>query len=196
MSKKWTQSLVKEIRKKEEERQSNLPFLFLPKEGGEIKVEIIDQTFTQIFKGEEGLDGRITDWDQPQIKVLDFSDNRQKAFKPHASLASLIWLRCEESGKDPLDMEGLVFEITKTGYDHTVKLVETARFVDGDKHKDDEMASEEQVRDVVKKVIDDNEGMSAKELLLWSKEYLREEKLNSEDKIIRKVISELITKEE
>ena len=190
MSKKWTQSLVKEIRKKEEERQSNLPFLFLPKEGGEIKVEIIDQTFTQIFKGEEGLDGRITDWDQPQIKVLDFSDNRQKAFKPHASLASLIWLRVEEAGLDPLNMEGLVFDIHKDGYEHTVELVKTARFVDGDKHKDDEMASEEQVREVVKKVIADNEGMGIKEVSLWVAEYLKEEKLKADKKLISKIIAE------
>ena len=191
MSKKFTQSMIGELRKKEEERQSSLPFLFLPKEGGKIKIEMVDQTFSQIFKGEEGLDSRVVDWDQVQITCVDYADNRKKAFKPHNSLASLIWLRCEESGKDPLDMEGLVFDIVKDGYDHTVELVKTARFVDGDKHKDDEMASEEQVREVVKKVIADNEDMGIKELLLWSKEYLREEKLNSEDKTIRKIISEL-----
>lgn len=190
MSKKWNQSLVKEIRKKEEERQSNLPFLFLPKEGGKIKIEMIDQTFTQIFKGEEGLDGRVTDWDQPQIKVVDFSDNRQKAFKPHASLASLIWLRCEEAGENPLDMEGLVFDVTKDGYDHTVTLVKTARFVDGDKHKDDEMASEEQVREVLKKVILDNPEMGIKEISLWSLEYLKEEGLKADKKLVSKLIAE------
>lgn len=193
MPKKWNQTLVKEIRKKEEERQTNLPFLFLPKEGGKVKVEVVDDTFTQVFKGDEGLDGRTVDWDQPQITVMDYADNRKKAFKPHASLASLIWLRTEEAGKDPLDMEGLVFDITKSGYDHEVTLVETARFRDGDKHVDDVLATEEQIKEVVKKVIAENEDMGVKQLLLWTKEYMHEGKLNADDKDIRKIISELKT---
>ena len=183
--------MIADLRKKEEERQTTIPFLFLPKEGGHVKLEMLDDTFTMVFEGEEGLDKRVVSWTQPECFVIDNSDNRRKVFKPHASLASLMWKRTEDAGLDPLNMEGLVFEITKTGYDHTVELVKTARFVDGDKHKDDEMASEEQVREVVKKVIADNEDMGIKELLLWSKEYLREEKLNSEDKTIRKIISEL-----
>ena len=191
MSRKWNQSLIKEIRKKEEERQSNLPFLFLPKEGGKVKVEIVDDTFTQVFKGDEGLDGRTVDWDQPQIKVIDYADNRQKAFKPHASLASLIWLKVEEAGKDPLDMEGLVFDIIKTGYDHEVTLVETARFRDGDKHKDDVMATEEQIREVVKKVIADNdEDMGIKELSMWVTEYLQQGDMKADKKLISKLIAE------
>ena len=191
MAKKFTQSMIAELRKKEEERQTTIPFLFLPKEGGHLKVEMIDDTFSMVFEGEEGLDKRVVSWTQPECFVIDYADNRRKVFKPHASLASLMWLKTEEAGLDPLNMEGLVFDIHKDGYEHTVELVKTARFVDGDKHKDDETASEEQVREVVKKVITDNEDMTVKELLLWSKEYLREEKLNSEDKIIRKIISEL-----
>ena len=191
MSKKWNQSLVKEIRKKEEERQTNLPFLFLPKEGGKVKVEIVDDTFTQVFKGDEGLDGRVVDWDQPQITVMDYADNRKKAFKPHATLASLIWLRIEEASKDPLDMEGLVFDITKSGYDHEVTLVETARFRDGDKHVDDVLATEEQIKEVVKKVIADNdEDMGIKELSMWVVEYLQQSDMKADKKMINKLIAE------
>ena len=190
MAKKWTESLVRDLRKKEEERQGNLPFLYLPKEGGHCRIEVLDKTFTQYFEGEEGLDGRTVLWDQPQIKALDSADNRPKAFKPNAQLASLMWIRVEEKGLDPLDMEGLVFDITKTGYDHTVTLVETARVKDGDKHKDDEMASEEQIREVVKKVIADNDDMGIKELSLWSSEYLKEEGLKADKKLISKIIAE------
>lgn len=190
MAKKFTQSMIAELRKKEEERQTVTPFLFLPKEGGRIKVEMVDSTFSMVFKGEEGLDKRVVDWDQPQIFCIDYADNRRKAFKPHSSLASMIWLRVEEAGLDPLNMEGLVFNIHKDGYEHTVELVKTARFVDGDKHKDDEMASEEQVRDVVKKVIADNEGMGIKELSLWTAEYLKESDLKGDEKLISKLIAE------
>ena len=191
MAKKFTQSIIEELRKKEEERQTTIPFLFLPKEGGHLKIEMLDDTFTMVFEGEEGLDKRTVTWTQPECFVIDSSDNRRKVFKPHASLASLMWLRVEEAGKDPLNMEGLVFDITKSGYDHEVTLVETARFRDGDKHKDDEMASEEQVRDIMKKVIADNPDMKGKELILWVEEYLKEENL----KVNRKIVSTIVADE-
>ena len=190
MAKKFTQSMIAELRKKEEERQTTIPFLFLPKEGGHLKIEMLDDTFTMVFEGEEGLDKRTVTWTQPECFVIDNSDNRRKVFKPHASLASLMWLRTEEAGFDPLNMEGLVFDIHKDGYEHTVELVKTARFIDGDKHKDDEMASEEQVREVVKKVIADNEGMGIKELSLWTAEYLKESDLKADEKLISKLIAE------
>ena len=191
MAKKFTQNMIVDLRKKEEERQSSLPFLFLPKEGGKVKIEIIDDTFTQIFEGEKGLDDREVKWQQTQIRCIDYADNRKKAFKPHNSLASLMWLRVEEAGKDPLDMEGLVFDIIKTGYDHEVTLVETARFRDGDKHKDDVMASEEQIKTVVKKVIADNdEDMGIKELSMWVTEYLQQGDLKADKKLISKLIAE------
>lgn len=191
MSKKWNESLVNEVRKKEEERQGNLPFLFLPKEGGKVKIEMVDDTITQIFKGDEGLDGRTVDWDQPQITVIDYADNRKKAFKPQPSLATIIWHRTKEAGKDPEDMEGLVFDIIKTGYDFEVTLIETARFRDGDKHKDDVMATEEQIRTVVKKVIADNDkDMGIKELSMWVTEYLQQGDMKADKKLVSKLIAE------
>lgn len=190
MAKKFTQSMIADLRKKEEERQTTIPFLFLPKEGGHVKLEMLDDTFSMIFEGEEGLDKRIVSWTQPECFVIDNSDNRRKVFKPNASLASLMWLRTEEAGLDPLNMEGLVFDIHKDGYEHTVELVKTARFIDGDKHKDDEMASEEKVKEVVQKVISDNEGMGIKEVSLWCLEYLKEEGLKADKKLVSKIIAE------
>ena len=191
MSRKWTQELVKEIRKNEEERQGQMPYLFLPKEGKKAKIEIVDDTFSKIFKGEKGLDKRECTWDQTEISIIDYADNKKKTFKPTDSLASLMWLRCEEKGLNPLDMEGIVFNVErKDTYTHTASIVDTMRIRDGDKHKDDEMASEEQVREVVKKVIDDNDGMGIKELLLWSLEYLKESDLKADKKLVSKIIAE------
>jgi len=191
MAKKWTESLVKELRKKEEERQGQMPYLFLPKEGKKAKIEILDDTFSKIFKGEKGLDEREVTWDQTEIRIIDYADSKKKTFKPTDSLASLMWLRCEEKGLNPLDMEGIVFDVERLDtYNHTASIVETARFRDGDKDKEDEMASEEQIREVVKKVIADNEDMGIKELSLWTAEYLKENDLKADKKLVSKLIAE------
>ena len=191
MAKKWSQSLVKEIRKKEEERQGTMPFLYLPKEGeSRIKIEVLDETFTQFFEGEKGFDGREISWPQAQLQVIDYADNRRKAFKPNTALASLIWLRTEEEGKDPLDMEGLVFEIEKNGYDQKVTLIKTARIRDGEKHKEDEIADEEKTRKIVKQFINDNPDKGIKEVSLWVMELLKEEDLKGDKKLISKIIAE------
>lgn len=191
MGEKWTREKFDEVRESQGDRIIYLPFLYLSyKEGGNVETEILDDTFTQFFKGEKGFDGRICSWDQPQILVFDLrDDNRKKAFKLNEYLAGLMWKKVEDNGLDPLDMKGIVFSIEREGYDYSIEIKKKEK--GGEDKQEGNTASRDDIKAVVLNVIEDNPEMNLKEIFLWSKEHLKEEG-QVDDTLLKEVISELL----
>ena len=185
MAKKWDRGVFEEARREVEEREKRIGFLFPPKNRGEeIHIEILDDTFTQVYKGETGLDDREVGWTQPQILVRDLKDDRKKAFKLNSGLATQMWRVVENAGGNPLDMRGSVFTITSMGnYNYEVVYRKPA--------KEPEIVDERKIEDIVKKVI--SSGNIPKEnISLWVKEYLKVEGLEVPEAVIESVVNRVV----
>jgi len=185
MAKKWDRGVFEEARREVEEREKRIGFLFPPKNRGEeIHIEILDDTFTQVYEGEVGLDDREVGWTQPQILVRDLKDDRKKAFKLNSGLATQMWRVVENAGGNPLDMRGSVFTITSMGnYNYEVVYRKPA--------KEPEIVDENKIEDIVKKVI--SSGNIPKENIpLWVKEYLKVEGLEVPEAVIESVVNRVV----
>ena len=185
MAKKWDRGVFEEARREVEERAKKIGFIFPPKNRGEeIHIEILDDTFTQVYEGETGLDDRTVDWTQPQILVRDLKDDRKKAFKLNSGLATQMWRVVENAGGDPLNMQGSVFTITGMGnYNYEVVYRKPA--------KEPQIVDERKIEDVVKKVI--SSGNIPKEnISLWVKEYLKVEGLEVPEAVIESVVNRVV----
>ena len=185
MARKWDRGVFEEARREVEERAKKIGFIFPPKNRGEeIHIEILDDTFTQVYEGETGLDDRTVDWTQPQILVRDLKDDRKKAFKLNSGLATQMWRVVENAGGDPLNMQGSVFTITGMGnYNYEVVYRKPA--------KEPEIVDESKIEDIVKKVI--SSGNIPKEnISLWVKEYLKVEGLEVPEAVIESVVNRVV----
>jgi len=185
MAKKWDRGVFEEARREVEEREKRIGFLFPPKNRGEeIHIEILDDTFTQVYEGEVGLDDREVGWTQPQILVRDLKDDRKKAFKLNSGLATQMWRVVENAGGNPLDMRGSVFTITSMGnYNYEVVYRKPA--------KEPEIVDESKIEKIVKKVI--SSGNIPKEnISLWVKEYLKVEGLEVPEAVIETVVKRVV----
>jgi len=185
MARKWDRGVFEEARREVEERAKKIGFIFPPKNRGEeIHIEILDDTFTQVYEGETGLDDRTVDWTQPQILVRDLKDDRKKAFKLNSGLATQMWRVVENAGGDPLNMQGSVFTITGMGnYNYEVVYRKPA--------KEPQIVDERKIEDVVKKVI--SSGNIPKEnISLWVKEYLKVEGLEVPAAVIESVVNRVV----
>ena len=185
MARKWDRGIFEEARREVEEREKRIGFLFPPKNRGEeIHIEILDDTFTQVYEGEVGLDDREVGWTQPQILVRDLKDDRKKAFKLNSGLATQMWRVVENAGGNPLDMRGSVFTITSMGnYNYEVVYRKPA--------KEPEIVDERKIEDIVKKVI--SSGNIPKEnISLWVKEYLKVEGLEVPEAVIESVVNRVV----
>jgi len=185
MARKWDRGVFEEARREVEEREKRIGFIFPPKNRGEeIHIEILDDTFTQVYEGETGLDDRTVDWTQPQILVRDLKDDRKKAFKLNSGLATQMWRVVENAGGNPLDMRGSVFTITSMGnYNYEVVYRKPA--------KEPEIVDESKIEDIVKKVI--SSGNIPKEnVSLWVKEYLKVEGLEVPEAVIESVVNRVV----
>jgi len=185
MARKWDRGVFEEARREVEEREKRIGFIFPPKNRGEeIHIEILDDTFTQVYEGETGLDDRTVDWTQPQILVRDLKDDRKKAFKLNSGLATQMWRVVENAGGDPLNMQGSVFTITSMGnYNYEVVYRKPA--------KEPEIVDERKIEDIVKKVI--SSGNIPKEnISLWVKEYLKVEGLEVPEAVIESVVNRVV----
>jgi len=185
MAKKWDRGVFEEARREVEERAKRIGSLFPPKNRGEeIHIEILDDTFTQVYEGETGLDDREVGWTQPQILVRDLKDDRKKAFKLNSGLATQMWRVVENAGGNPLDMRGSVFTITSMGnYNYEVVYRKPA--------KEPEIVDESKIEDIVKKVI--SSGNIPKEnISLWVKEYLKVEGLEVPEAVIESVVNRVV----
>jgi len=185
MVRKWNEEIFKEVRREVEEREKRIGFLFPPKNRGEeIHIEILDDTFTQVYKGEVGLDDREVDWTQPQILVRDLKDDRKKAFKLNSGLATQMWKVVENAGGNPLNMQGSVFTITSMGnYSYEVIYRKPANEPD--------IVDESKIEDIVKKVMASGDK-SKEEILLWVKEYLKVEGIQVSDVVIKSVVDRVV----
>jgi len=185
MVRKWDRGVFEEARREVEEREKRIGFIFPPKNRGEeIHIEILDDTFTQVYEGEVGLDDREVNWTQPQILVRDLKDDRKKAFKLNSGLATQMWRVVENAGGNPLDMRGSVFTITSVGnYNYEVVYRKPA--------KEPEIVDESKIEDIVKKVI--SSGNIPKEnISLWVKEYLKVEGLEVPEAVIESVVNRVV----
>jgi len=185
MARKWDRGVFEEARREVEEREKRIGFIFPPKNRGEeIHIEILDDTFTQVYEGEVGLDDREVGWTQPQILVRDLKDDRKKAFKLNSGLATQMWRVVENAGGNPLDMRGSVFTITSMGnYNYEVVYRKPA--------KEPEIVDESKIEDIVKKVI--SSGNIPKEnISLWVKEYLKVEGLEVPEAVIESVVNRVV----
>jgi len=185
MARKWDRGVFEEARREVEEREKRIGFIFPPKNRGEeIHIEILDDTFTQVYEGEVGLDDREVGWTQPQILVRDLKDDRKKAFKLNSGLATQMWRVVENAGGDPLNMQGSVFTITSMGnYNYEVVYRKPA--------KEPEIVDERKIEDIVKKVI--SSGNIPKEnISLWVKEYLKVEGLEVPEAVIESVVNRVV----
>ena len=185
MARKWDRGVFEEARREVEEREKRIGFLFPPKNRGEeIHIEILDDTFTQVYEGEVGLDDREVGWTQPQILVRDLKDDRKKAFKLNSGLATQMWRVVENAGGDPLNMQGSVFTITSMGnYNYEVVYRKPA--------KEPEIVDERKIEGIVKKVI--SSGNIPKEnISLWVKEYLKVEGLEVPEAVIESVVNRVV----
>jgi len=185
MARKWDRGVFEEARREVEEREKRIGFIFPPKNRGEeIHIEILDDTFTQVYEGETGLDDREVGWTQPQILVRDLKDDRKKAFKLNSGLATQMWRVVENAGSNPLDMRGSVFTITSMGnYNYEVVYRKPA--------KEPEIVDESKIEDIVKKVI--SSGNIPKEnISLWVKEYLKVEGLEVPEAVIESVVNRVV----
>jgi len=185
MARKWDRGVFEEARREVEEREKRIGFIFPPKNRGEeIHIEILDDTFTQVYEGEVGLDDREVGWTQPQILVRDLKDDRKKAFKLNSGLATQMWRVVENAGGNPLDMRGSVFTITSMGnYNYEVVYRKPV--------KEPEIVDESKIEDIVKKVI--SSGNIPKEnISLWVKEYLKVEGLEVPEAVIESVVNRVI----
>ena len=189
MAKKWDRSTFDEERRRAEEREKRIGFLFPPKnKGEEINVEILDDTFTQIFEGEAGLDDREVKWTQPQILVKDLKDNRRKAFKLNSGLATQMWEIVEKGGGDPLNMRGSIFTIIKEGdYIYNVTYRKPAPSPD----IIDEKEVEEKIREVVKN-LNASGNKSPEDIRLWVNEYLRVEGIKAPETLVDSIFNRII----
>jgi len=185
MARKWNEEVFKEVRREVEEREKRIGFLFPPKNRGEeIHIEILDDTFTQVYEGEVGLDDREVNWTQPQILVRDLKDDRKKAFKLNSGLATQMWKVVENAGGNPLNMQGSVFTITSMGnYSYEVVYRKPA--------KEPDIVDESKIEDIVKKVMSGGDK-SKEEIVLWVKEYLKVEGIQVSDVVIKSVVDRVV----
>ena len=192
MAKKWDRSTFDEERRRAEEREKRIGFLFPPRnKGEEINIEILDDTFTQIFEGEAGLDDREVKWTQPQILVKDLKDNRRKAFKLNSGLATQMWEIVERGGGDPLNMKGSIFTIIKEGdYIYNV----TYRKPAPSPNVIDEKELEKKIREVVRN-LNASGDKSPEDIQLWVNEYLRVEGIDIHNAVVQSVVDRVMKEE-
>lgn len=192
MVRKVTLDDIENVRSRKESRLKYKPFMFLA-DGDTKEIEIAEDTFSFVEEGEEGLDGREVNWNQYQIMAIDTNDNIKKTFKPSEDCVNIMWATAKSQKRDPMQLKGIVFRITRDKYEYDVEIIEGHANVTEDPDEEEVSSStEEEIRKAVKSVLESKktEKVTSKELRQWVVAYLDDLGIEADLETIMDIIDE------
>ena len=113
-----TQDDLERAKKNVRGREGTVRRTWFSKERPTLKVKFIDPTFTVVFKGEAGLDGKTMEYDEAyQILLMNYTGSKNgRAYENMLSLwaseFALVAEAIEKAGGNYLDLKDKTYEIT------------------------------------------------------------------------------------